>query len=183
MSKTSNLAWFLCSLEIHRTNNSSQENEMRFQSFDCFSKTNIDVEITRPFQLIYLLINLENRSDHWLYIKPKIQISDQNWYVFVQAYIKVDYKENWISTLTTVIHTLFLLILPHEIFEILNLYLRCWVFHQYSSLKKRGWKSWQGFLWKQRFLLFLFSLEVLQITCCVLFVAVLIIWLEQHVEA
>lgn len=57
-------------------------------------KPNTDVEITRPFQLIYLFINLKNRSDHWLYIKPKIQISDQNKYVFVEAAIKVDYKEN-----------------------------------------------------------------------------------------
>lgn len=67
---------------------------MRCQSFECFSKTNIDVEITRAFQLIYLFINLKNRSDHWLYIKPKIQTSDQNEYIFVQVAIKVGYKEN-----------------------------------------------------------------------------------------
>lgn len=67
---------------------------MGFQSFECFTKTIIDVEIIRPFQLIYLFINLKNRSDHWLYIKLKVQISDQNKYVFVQAAVKVDYKEN-----------------------------------------------------------------------------------------
>lgn len=128
MSKTSNLAWFLCSLEIHRTNNISQENEMVFQSFECFSKTNIDVEITRSFQFIYVFINLKNRSDHWLGIKPKVQISDQNKHGFVQAAVKVDYKENWISALTTLINTLVLWILSHEIVEILNLHLRCSVF-------------------------------------------------------
>lgn len=80
---------------------------MRFQSFECFSKTNIDVEITRHFQLIHQFINLKNRSDHWFYIKPKMQISDQN-HFFLQAAIKVDYKENRISALTTVINTLFL---------------------------------------------------------------------------
>lgn len=57
-------------------------------------KPNTDVEITRPFQLIYLFINLKNRSHHWLYIKPKIQISDRNKLFFVQVAIKVDYKEN-----------------------------------------------------------------------------------------
>lgn len=57
-------------------------------------KPNTDVEITRPFQLISLFINLKNRSDHWLFIKQKIRISDQNKNFFVQTAIKVDYKEN-----------------------------------------------------------------------------------------
>lgn len=51
---------------------------MGLQSFECFSKTNNDVEITRFFQFIYVFINRKNRSDHWLDIKPKVQIYDQN---------------------------------------------------------------------------------------------------------
>lgn len=118
MSKTSNLAWFSHSLEIHWTNNISQENEMGFQSSECFGKSNIDGEITRSSQFIYVLINLKNRLDHWLGIKPKVQISDQNKRIFVWAAGKVDYKENWISALNAVINTLVLWILSHEIAQI-----------------------------------------------------------------
>lgn len=128
------------------TNNSSWENEMGFQSFECFSKSSIDVEITRPFQLIYLFISLKNISDHWLYIKPKIKISDQKKYVFVHGAVKVDYKENWISALTTVKNTLFLWILPHGIFEILNLHLRSWLFPPISSPIKERLEILTGFL-------------------------------------
>lgn len=56
---------------------------MGFQSSECFGKSNIDGEITRSSQFIYVLINLKNRLDHWLGIKPKVQISDQNKRIFV----------------------------------------------------------------------------------------------------
>lgn len=48
------------------------------KSFKCFSKSNIDVEITKSFQFIYVFIDLKNKSDHCLGIKWEVEISDQS---------------------------------------------------------------------------------------------------------